>query len=289
MTLHSRRDRTRQVIFSAGASALAIVGASLVAIAQPSPGNSPGNSPGSQPPQNPSPTQGQPQPRGPSTAPPPSQGPTQQPGSAPQPNPNPSPFPDPRNPNPNVPGQPVPGQGDPNQQMNPNDLNNPNNPNLTPAQRDAALRRQAALNRPFTFQSPAAEARFNEGATRLYRMEQRFERSTQENLRRLGELRSLPAERQSQAMHELLRQMLNDQVELQRYLVQSRTLLTGQMEFTDQSQPGTATDPNAPVTQPVQPGTNQPQHMPGQPGTPPTNPPANGTPGSTPTQPPPPR
>lgn len=166
-----------------------------------------------------------------------------------------------------APKNPTPGPNTPNQQtpLQPPPANNPNtNPDNQPptnnppadqnprqrydgiddgaggqnASREAAA--AAALNarysRPFAFQAPELESRFNESTHRLVRMEQRMERSSRDLLRRLGEVRQLSGERQHTALMDLLQQMLQEQAELQQYLVQTRTAFTGDVEMADPSE-----------------------------------------------------
>lgn len=156
-------------------------------------------------------------------------------------------------------GQNQPGQSPQNpSQVNPADVNNNNNPNgtftgsnngftgtaqgginpnqqqgvnpqgqpLTQAQRLAQLRAE----RPFTFASPQAEARFNQSVQRLTALETRMNTANQNLLKRLGEVRSMSPDRQNGAMAEIVQQMLLDQAEVQKYLVQARSIWTGNLE-----------------------------------------------------------
>ncbi len=152
----------------------------------------------------------------------------------------------------------------------------PSNPNLTQAQRDAIARTQAM--RPFAFQSPQAEARFNEANRKLMRMEQKFEKTNQEQLRRLGEIRLMAADRQGPATLDLLQQLLQERAELQRYLAQSRMSWMGEMDSADPNNPSAApaTNPSntIPNTNPATPNT-----------APPANPATNNTPSTNPSAP----
>ncbi len=124
----------------------------------------------------------------------------------------------------------------------------PSNPDTQPPRRDTLPRDQQDLDRsrlqqpgvrserPFAFQNPAFENRFNESSQRLVRMEQRIEQSNAEQLRKLGEIRAMPAERQNAALLDLIQQMLRDQAEMHRYLVASRTAWTGDVNMSDDSQ-----------------------------------------------------
>lgn len=155
-----------------------------------------------------------------------------------------NPTPRPANPLPR-PQQPVPSR--------PGDRNNPAQPSSqppvqdrgsTPTDQNAGARSRA--ERPFAFQSPDMETRFNEGTQRLLRMEQRMARANEEQLRRLGEIRTLPADRQNAALYDLLQQVLRDQAETQRYLVASRSLWTGDVSSSgemDQAAPSNIQTP----------------------------------------------
>ncbi len=131
-----------------------------------------------------------------------------------------------------VPGQPVPAQIDPSQPVVPVDPINPTiidpaDPSLTPEQRDTLIKLRAS--RPFNFQSPQSEAIFNDGVQRLMRDEQRFTQTTDEHLRRLGEVRGMTGERQTAALLDLVQQLLISNKEFQQYIVRSRSLWTGDM------------------------------------------------------------
>jgi hypothetical protein len=192
-----------------------------------------------------------------------------QPGTAPRPNQNPTPTPVPNQPGtiqnpaqPNAPAQPANPQN-PNQpaqpgQAQPGELDpvlptlpDPNDPNLTPEQRAAILKLRT--QQPFAFASPQAEARFNDTARRLARFEQRLERSNQDQLKRLGEIRAMSAERQGPAMFDLLQQMLTTQRDLQRYLVAARVNMTGEFDLPSETIAGAngaqpAANPGTPAT-----------------------------------------
>jgi hypothetical protein len=145
--------------------------------------------------------------------------------SNPQPQPsNPSPRPGKQNPQPR-PGQqnPQPRPGNQNPVPDPNNPGAPNNQPPNPAGQAVGNR---AL-RPFAFQSPDVEGRFNLTTRRLVQMEQRMQRSHDDLLKRLGQARQLSGQRQTDALFEVIQQMLQDEADLQRYLVQSRTAWTG--------------------------------------------------------------
>ncbi|MEK6701890.1 MAG: hypothetical protein AABZ53_06480 [Planctomycetota bacterium] len=122
---------------------------------------------------------------------------------------------------------------------NPGTPTNPANPATPNAPTTPAGNRPgpSRMSRPFAFENPADEARFNEGTQRLVRLEQRSEHTNQELTKRLGEIRKMSPERQSAATMELLQQMLKAQAELQQYLVSSRSLWTGDIDA-----PARATD-----------------------------------------------
>lgn len=85
-------------------------------------------------------------------------------------------------------------------------------------------------DRPFALQTPQSEARLAEVGRRLYTMEQRMARDNAEMLRRIGEARQMTGEKQSKAVLDILQQMAQDQAELQRYLVATRTAWAGDSE-----------------------------------------------------------
>lgn len=188
-------------------------------------------------------------------------------GSQPSPSPRPSnPSPRPSNPNPR-PSNPSPVNNDPNQATpgdgtgTPASPGDPQNPNADPNDTTNPGNRvtNARITRPFLFQSPQAEARFNESSRRLASMEQKFERGNAEMLRRLGEVRSLPPERQNNALFDLLQQMLRDNAELQKYLTLSRLAWTG--EPANAAPNETPRDPGDPQATPSP--ANQPPVQPG--------------------------
>jgi hypothetical protein len=195
------------------------------------------------------------------------QGVPSQPGTPSQPprpaNPNPAPRNEPTQPTPsNDPRTPAPNP-------NPTDpRDNPQNPNdaVPPG---AAPRTAAGARylRPFAFDHPGNEARFRESTQRLLTMEQRMTRSNEDLMKRLGEVRQMSAERQSGAMFEIMQQMLKNQEELQRYLIQSRTAWTGDVEVP--SEDGTVPNENrAPARDGRQAGWPEEQGVPGNQGSP---------------------
>jgi hypothetical protein len=213
-----------------------------------------------------------------------------QPGSAPggtpsqQPGPsNPSPRPaNPTQPNqpsqPNQPGQDQPAQQPGQQQPGQNQpgQDRPGDNRQTPAER----RDRTPLNRGdnprfFTFNDATMEPRFRESATRLAGLERSMTERNQRLTQRLGSIRQLPADRQNAAVMDLLQDILQENAQLQEYLVQSRTLVTGDLgEVADPTRPVTTPNPTQPGTAPAQPGTTpaNPTQAPAQPGTAPANP-----------------
>jgi len=206
--------------------------------------------------------------------------------SNPSPRPsNPSPRPANPSPRPSEPGSPSttppsqPGATGPTSPSNPNDpaspnrANNPNNPNdpNNPNRNNQPAQRNA---RPFAFQNPTDEARFNDGSQKLVRMEQKFEQSNQMLLKRLGEIRQLSPERQSAQTLDLLQQILKSQSEMHQYLVSSRALWTGDIDAAGQStdaENGSGDSYQRPALQ--KPAIQQQPVNPRQPVNPPTNPP----------------
>lgn len=167
----------------------------------------------------------QPQPSNPSPRP---ANPSPQPAN---PSPKPAdPSPQPSNPQPSNPSQPPANPQYP--PINPKDRNNPNNPtSVTPSTTTATNR----MIRPFMLQNPQDEARFAEASQKLVRFEQKLDKSNQDMLKRLGEIRQLSTDRQNGATMELLQQMLRNQAELQQYLVQARTAWTGDVVLAGES------------------------------------------------------
>lgn len=172
-----------------------------------------------------------------------------QPGQPSQPSQN-----DPGRTNPNQPGKTNPndpGRTNPNQpgRTNPNDpgRTNPNdpgrtdpgNPSRTTLQPGGERNNQPGdrmnqpglrSQRPFAFQSPDMETRFNESGRRLVGLERRMEDNNRELMRKLSEARSMTGAQQNQAVLDILQQMLQEQQQLHQYLVQARTGWTGDIE-----------------------------------------------------------
>ena len=148
---------------------------------------------------------------------------------------NPSPRPQPRPTQPNQPNQP-------NQPTQPATPGTPDgNPNVnTPLERNdpnAPINRQARVARPFMFQTPQSEAAFNQSVQQLLRSEQRLEQNNQTLLRRLGEVRQMPADRQNAAMFDLVQQLLLQQQEQLKLMALTRTAFTGDVDL-DTTQAG---------------------------------------------------
>lgn len=164
---------------------------------------------------------------------PPAGTPSRQPG---QPNPTPRPT------DPGRPGQNQPGQNQPGDQ--------------TPLERQPG---QTPLNRNqnprfFSFADDTMEPRFRESTSRLAGLERSMLERNQRLTERLGAVRQLPPERQSAATLDLLQEILQENARLHEYLVQSRTLVTGDFDDSPMHprQPGTTPNPN-------QPGSNPPR------------------------------
>lgn len=184
----------------------------------------------------------QPQPSNPTPQP---QNPTPRTNPAPGQQPSPTVQPTQNQPTQNQPGQTQPGQLQPGQVQQ---------PGLTGQAGNRYLR-------PFAFASPTYETRFNEATQRLGVFEQRMVRSNEMLTRRLGEIRTMAPERQSGALLDLVQQMLQDQAQLNRYLVQARTAWSGDL------------DPNQIDPNTQQPNQGTPQSpTPGSQTTVPTNP-----------------
>jgi len=102
---------------------------------------------------------------------------------------------------------------------------------------------------------------------RLANLERSMAERNKKLVERLGALRQLPAERQNGAVMDLLQDILQENAQLQQYLSQSRTLITGELadpnDQQQQQQNPAASQPNQ-----SQPPSNQPGSAP-----PPTNPP----------------
>ncbi|MCC6676381.1 MAG: hypothetical protein IT436_04490 [Phycisphaerales bacterium] len=141
------------------------------------------------------------------------------------------------------PGQPSepakqndPGKTNPNQpgKTNPNDPGR-TNPYKQPGDRNAQPGDRTGMKnqRPFAFQSPDAETRFNESGRRLVAMERRMGDSNRELMRKLSEARSMTGPQQNQAMLDLMQQILQEHQQLHEYLVQARTGWTGDLEGMD--------------------------------------------------------
>lgn len=142
---------------------------------------------------------------------------------------------DPGRTNPSQPGRTnpsQPGQTNPNQpgQTNPNQPGR-TNPTLQPGDR---LNQPGTRNqRPFAFESPAMESRFNEQGRRLVAMERRMEESNREIMRKLSDARSLTGQQQNQAVLDILQQIVQEHQSLHQYLVQARTGWTGDLDGMD--------------------------------------------------------
>lgn len=156
--------------------------------------------------------------------------------------------PRPRNTQP-APKNPTPRPENQNPQPEPNSPGSPGAPGdrterPTDTRDNARTPANARNLRSFALQSPDMEGRFNIGARRLVQMEQRMQRSQEDLLKRLGEARQLSGERQTTALFDVIQQMMKDQADLQRYLIQSRTMWTGDLDLGE----GTPVEGDQPVT-----------------------------------------
>lgn len=148
---------------------------------------------------------------------------------------------------PNQPSRP----NQPNQPVQPTDRQPADRPNdRQPADRGAQPRDGNRYMRPFAFESPDYEARFNESSRKLVSMEQRMATKNQELLRKLGEARQLTGEKQNAAVLDVLQQVLLEHGQLQQYLVQSRTAWTGDLDTSTLSNPGDTKNPSDRTTNP---------------------------------------
>lgn len=149
--------------------------------------------------------------------------------------------------NPNQPRDNTPNQVNPNQPGNDPNRNNPNqvdprldpnNPNrviIEDNDYDANTTRRGGLNRyprPFAFESPEMEARFNDSSRRLLLLERRMDESNRDLMRRLGEARQLTGQAQINGLFDVMQEVLREHQQLHDYLVQARTGWSGDMELT---------------------------------------------------------
>ncbi len=165
----------------------------------------------------------------------------QPPANPPHPIP-PNPAPQPANiPNP-VPSQPSP-------------IPAPSVPQRTPPLPGSTARNPSTgrFVRPFALQSPQMEARLNATSQRLTQMEQRLDQSNQDLMRRLGQVRQLSGDRQNAAMMDLVQQMLQNNADMQRYLVEARM---GWLGLPDEAATDSTTDEQP---QTAVPDTNPPR------------------------------
>jgi hypothetical protein len=165
--------------------------------------------------------------------------PSAQPAGTPSQPGTPSKQPRPQNP------QPRPQNPQPDPQNPQPDPNSPGERIPDPERRDGDRPTDAnRYMRPFAFDNPALEGRFNLATRRLVQMEARFQRSQEDLLRRLGEARQLSGPRQTDALFDVVQQMLRDQAELHRYLTQARTAWSGDIEL-DPTDSNDGVDPPA--------------------------------------------
>jgi len=144
------------------------------------------------------------------------------------------PQPEPKNTQPR-PSNPTPDPKDPGEKIDPADRKNDSDGvrDGVDGVRDGTSGRRTNANRyvrPFAFDNPSNEGRFNLATRRLLAMEARMQRSHENLLKRLGEARQLSGERQTAALFDVLQQMLKDQADLQRYLAQARGAWSGDLD-----------------------------------------------------------
>ncbi|MGE3109489.1 MAG: hypothetical protein AB7G11_10525 [Phycisphaerales bacterium] len=116
--------------------------------------------------------------------------------------------------------------------------------NEDPNKRTPLDRKKTLLPRPFALQSPQDEAKFTQNVQRLATMERKMQQSQEELLKRLGEVRSISGERQQHALYELLQTLIQNQAELNEYLIAVRSSWTGEVPAEDAGAPGDATRSN---------------------------------------------
>lgn len=163
---------------------------------------------------------------------------------------------------PNNPSQPV----NPGQPTTP-PTQDPNNPNAPARPDNTGVQDRGRFVQPFAFQSQQSEAAFNQSARRLAVLERKMQKNQEDLLRRLGEARQLTGERQSEAILDLLQQVLLSQKEWHNYITQSRTMLSGEIELSDEEfqkeSRGNPFDPSSPSLPARDP--RQPQNSPRSP------------------------
>lgn len=163
-----------------------------------------------------------------------------------QPSPS-NPTPRPKNQQPR-PQDPIPDPSNPGAPTRDRQPDAPRDRDAPRARRDDDAGAQDRYMRPFAFQSPTTEGHFTAATRRLVQMERRMQRSQETLLKSLGEARRLSGTRQTEAIFDVIRQMLRDQAELQRYLAQARTAWSGDIaldETEDGEEPDEAAAPPA--------------------------------------------
>lgn len=130
-------------------------------------------------------------------------------------------------------------------------ITNPNRNQSDPANPASASGVRNAS--PFMLAAADGQPRFAENARQLIALEAALERSRVDILRRLGEARQLPAERQTAALMDVVQQMLLNQEHMQSYLVRARSAWSGDIEGTPSTTP--LPDPTTPTTPPSTPST----------------------------------
>jgi hypothetical protein len=125
------------------------------------------------------------------------------------------------------PGTPTtnPGQqpGTPGQQPTTNPSSNPNRVLPSPGIND----RELMHRRLFALENPGSETRLNEVGQKLERAETQLNEANERLLTQLGQARQLTGDRRADAMSEVMQEMLQQQVAMQKYLKDLRMAVTG--------------------------------------------------------------
>lgn len=142
---------------------------------------------------------------------------------------------DPGRTNPSQPGKTNPSDpGRTNPGNQPGDrTNQPGDTNRYPQPADRAGQKH---QRPFAFQNPGMESRFNESGRRLLALERRMADSNRDLMQKLSQARSMTGPAQQQAVLDLLQDILQEHQAMHGYLVQARTGWTGDLDASDSMQ-----------------------------------------------------
>jgi len=96
-----------------------------------------------------------------------------------------------------------------------------------PVDDEEAERIVARERSPFVLETPEARALLNQATRRLEDLEARLAESNDVLLQRLGEARRLRGERQTNALFDVMQDMLQQNAEMQRYLAAARVAWAG--------------------------------------------------------------